>query len=83
LAADPSTRKRDVAIWYLFVAGIGLLLAQLAWSSYSQIETIPFSQFDQLVVENKVHDVTIGADLVQGTLKEPARRQDAIRFGPR
>jgi cell division protease FtsH len=71
LAADPSTRKRDVAIWYLFVAGIGLLLAQLAWSSYSQIETIPFSQFDQLVVDNKVHDVTIGADLIQGTLKEP------------
>jgi len=71
MATDPSTRQRDVAIWYLFIAGIGLLLAQLAWSSYSQVETIPFSQFEQLVTENKVHDVTIASDFVQGTLKDP------------
>ena len=71
MAAEPSTRKHDVIIWYVFAAMIGILVLQWAWTTYSQIETIPFSQFEQLVSENKVSEVAVGQDTIQGKLKEP------------
>ena len=71
MAVKPSTRKHDVIIWYVFAAMIGILVLQWAWTTYSQIETIPFSQFEQLVSENKVSEVAVGQDTIQGKLKEP------------
>src|SRR5665213_2924410 len=70
MATEQSTRKRDITIWYVAGAIGGVLLLQWAWASYSQIETIPFSQFDQLVSQNKVAEVAVGADTIQGELKE-------------
>lgn len=70
MATEPSARKRDVAIWYVMIAIGSVLLLQWIWVSYSQIETIPFSQFDQLVLQNKVSEVAVGSDTIQGELKE-------------
>ncbi len=67
----PDARKRQIMIWYVLVAVMGVLLFQALWTSYSQVETIPYSQFETLLDQNKVADVTVGADSVQGTLKEP------------
>jgi cell division protease FtsH len=50
---------------------IGVLLFQHFWLSYSQIETIPYSEFERLLKDGKVAEVTVGADAIQGTLKEP------------
>jgi len=71
MAADDTGKKRDVAIWYIFFAAIGLLVIQWAWGIYSQVETIPYSQFDQLVAANNVATVAVGSDSIQGTLKTP------------
>ena len=68
---DQPDKKRDLAVWYVFFALAGLLAIQWAWGTYSQIETIPYSQFDQLVAAGKVSEVSIGADSIQGTLKSP------------
>jgi len=68
---EPEGRKRQIMIWYTVAAVIGLLLFQYFWMSYSQIETIPYSQFEQLLSEGKVSEVTVGADSIEGTLKEP------------
>ena len=68
---DQPDKKRDLAVWYVFFALPGLLAIQWAWGTYSQIETIPYSQFDQLVAAGKVSEVSIGADSIQGTLKSP------------
>jgi cell division protease FtsH len=38
---------------------------------YTQIETIPYSQFEQLLDQNKISEVVVGSDTIQGTLKEP------------
>lgn len=70
MATEPDLRKRDFATWYVFSAVMGLLLLQWAWAHYSQIETIPFSQFEQLVSQNKVAEVAVGQDAIRGTLRE-------------
>jgi len=71
MAKEPLTRKHDITIWYVFAAVFGMLLLQWIWANYSQVATIPFSQFDQLVSQDKVAEVAIGTDTIQGTLKEP------------
>jgi len=67
----PDARKRQIMIWYVLAAVIGILAFQAFWASYSQIETIPYSQFETLLDQGQVVSVTVGADSVQGTLKDP------------
>jgi cell division protease FtsH len=58
-------------MWYVIAAIVGVFVVQLFWMSYSQVETIPYSQFESLLAEGKVATVTVGPDAIQGTLKEP------------
>ncbi len=71
MATKPEERKREVVIWYVFAAIIGMLLLQLFLTSYSQTETIPYSQFEQLLSQNKIAAASVSANLIQGSLKEP------------
>jgi hypothetical protein len=70
---EPEARKRQIMLWYTVAAVIGVLLFQYFWVNYTQIETIPYSQFEQLLAEGKVAEVTVGTDSIEGTLKEPLR----------
>ena len=83
---EPDVRKRQIMIWYTVAAVIAVLLFQYLWESYSQIETIPYSQFEQLLADGKVAEVTVGADSIAGTLKEPLpsgkRQFFAVRVDP-
>lgn len=67
---DPSSRKQGITIGYFVAAGIGMLLLQWALASYSQIDTIPYSQFEQLVAQGGVTEVAVGQDTIQGKLKD-------------
>jgi cell division protease FtsH len=69
MALEPDARKRQVIIWYVVAAMFGVLLFQQFWSSYSVVETISYTQFETLLDQNKIADVTVGADSIQGTLK--------------
>ena len=83
---EPDVRKRQIMIWYTVAAVIGVLVFQYFWATYSQIETIPYSEFERLLSEGKVAEVTVGADSIQGSLKEPLpggkRAFFAIRVDP-
>src|SRR5579872_2086437 len=68
---EPETRKRQIMIAYTVAAVIGVLVIQYFWASYSQIETVAYSQFEQLLNEDKIAEVTVAADSIQGTLKAP------------
>ena len=83
---EPDVRKRQIMIWYTIAAVVGVLLFQQFWSSYSQIQTIAYSEFERLLDEGKIAEVTVGTDAVQGSLKEPLpsgkREFFAIRVDP-
>src|SRR6266481_694583 len=64
-------RKHQFATWYIFAAFLGVMLIQFLWLRSTQIETIPYSQFEQLLAENKISEVLVGTETIQGTLKEP------------
>src|SRR5258708_14809492 len=68
---EPEERKRQFATWYVFAAFLGVMLIQFLWLRVTQIETIPYSQFEQLLAENKISEVMVGTETIQGALKEP------------
>ena len=68
---DAEQRKHQFATWYIFAAFLGVMLIQFLWLRFTQIETIPYSQFEQLLAENKISEVLVGTETIEGTLKEP------------
>ncbi|HTV65620.1 MAG TPA: ATP-dependent zinc metalloprotease FtsH [Bryocella sp.] len=69
MAPDSSSRKQRVTVGYVFAAGIAVLLLEWWLTTYSQTETIPFSQFEQLVAQGEVAEVAVGQDTIQGKVK--------------
>jgi cell division protease FtsH len=71
MATEPSERKQNIIVWYIFAALTAALLLQWAWAAYREVDRIPYSQFEQLLAEGKIAEVAVGEDAIQGTLKEP------------
>jgi cell division protease FtsH len=70
MESDPSSRKQAVTIGYFFAAVIGMMLLQWVLATYNTVDTIPYSEFEQLVAQGKVTEVAVGQDTIQGKLKE-------------
>ncbi len=68
---DPKDRKQSWTIWYVVIAFLAVSALQQLWTTMSQTEMMPYSQFEQLVSAKQVSDVVISADTIQGTLKTP------------
>ncbi|CAM5766623.1 ATP-dependent zinc metalloprotease FtsH [Labrys miyagiensis] len=78
MAKQSSSRKQYITIWYVLIALVGVLLLQWILAQRGQVETIPFSQFDQLVTQNKVTQVSVGPDRIEGVLKEPLQSGNTL-----
>jgi cell division protease FtsH len=70
MESDPSSRKQAVTVGYVFAAAIGILVLQWLFTTYNTVDTIPYSEFEQLVAKGDVQEVAIGTDVIQGKLKE-------------
>jgi len=69
---EPQARRRQIHIWYFLAAFLMLLGFQAWWFASRQVEQIPYSQFEQLLADDKIADVAIGIDTIEGRLKEPS-----------
>src|SRR5260370_2696480 len=58
------SRTQRIAIGLMTAVAFGFLVLEWAWVSYNQIDTIPFSQFEQLVAEGNVTEVAVGQDTI-------------------
>ena len=70
MESDPSTRKQSIAVGYIFAASIGMVLLQWVLATYNTVDTIPYSEFEQLVAKGHVTEVAVGQDTIQGKLKD-------------
>jgi cell division protease FtsH len=70
MESDPSSRKRTAAMGVIVLAGVAILLLQWLVATYNTIDTIPFSEFEQLVAQGSVTEVVVGQDTIQGKLKD-------------
>jgi cell division protease FtsH len=70
MASDQPSRKQNIIIGIMAAAALGSLVLEWALVSYNQVDTIPFSQFERLVGEGSVTEVTVGQDIIQGRVKD-------------
>ena len=85
---DKSTNKQEwrFDIGYFLLAIIAILIFQQVWATYSQTQVVPYSEFFDLLREDKIAEVEVGEKAVRATLKKPlpdGRKQVlAVRVDP-
>ncbi|HSD19589.1 MAG TPA: ATP-dependent zinc metalloprotease FtsH [Anaeromyxobacter sp.] len=70
---------------YVLLAALGVMLLQNWWFQSQAIQTIPYSEFQKLVREDKIERVVVSEGEVQGEFKEPVngkKRFAATRVDP-
>jgi cell division protease FtsH len=70
-------RKTQINIWYFVAAFIAFSLLQGFYQASKQYTTIPYSQFETLLDQDKIDKLWIQQDTIQGTLKKPEK--DGLR----
>ena len=56
---------------YLFIALLAVVMLRDAWVGMSQVETIPYSQFQHHLKAAELEEIAISNNLIQGKLKKP------------
>jgi cell division protease FtsH len=64
-------RKTHIHFWYIVLA-MAMVLATQSWrEQMQQIETIPYSEFQSLLKEGKLAEISISTTKIRGKLKSP------------
>jgi cell division protease FtsH len=69
---DTDKRKQTWMVWYVIIVVFGILLARQMWDTAKQTEAIPYSAFEQLAADHKIAEAVVGAETIEGKLKQPA-----------
>jgi cell division protease FtsH len=72
-------RRTYFNLWYLIAAVLCVLWLRDVWVNMTQVESIPYSQFQQDLREGRIKDIAIAANTVQGSYKE-AKPDGRTRF---
>lgn len=71
-------KKFHINIWYFIGAMLIILLLQEWWVTYSQVQTVPYSEFQTLLQDGKIAEIGIADTNIRAELKEPL--PDGRRF---
>jgi len=63
--------RTNFNIGFAIAAVFVVLLIQYFFANFHQVATIPYSQFQQLLQQNKIENVAVSERYLQGTLKQP------------
>ena len=66
-------RKTQINIWYFVAAFMVFSLLQGFYQASKQYTTIPYSQFETLLDQDKIDKLWIEQSTIQGTLKKPEK----------
>ena len=64
-------RKEHFNFWYFVIAFMAVVLLQHWLADLQQVETIPYSKFQDLLREGKVAEISIAEDHIRGRLHSP------------
>jgi cell division protease FtsH len=64
-------RQTKFNIWYVAIALMAVVWMRDLWVNMSQIETIPYSEFQHHLKAGALEEISISNNLIQGKLKSP------------
>lgn len=68
-------RKTKFHLWYAFLAVWGVLALNNLWVQATQVEQIPYSQFQAYLEEGRIEEISITQNHIRGKLKDPQEGQ--------
>src|SRR6202171_3081233 len=68
--ADMNRKQTGFNLGYVLIAVMGVLVLQDFWMRRQAVATIPYSEFQKLVREDKIANVVVGQDQLSGEFKE-------------
>src|SRR5512132_4569989 len=72
-------KKQQVNIWYVLLAILALLFFQSWWVEQRQVETLPYSQFEKLLREGGIEEMSVGTNVIEGKLKHSIEGRGEFR----
>src|SRR5437763_1835109 len=66
----PVKKETQYHAWYWIAALIGIMVIQAVFASYTQIQTIPYSEFQDDLKAGKIAEVRVSGNYIQGKFKE-------------
>jgi cell division protease FtsH len=72
-------KKQQLNIWYILLAMLALLFFQSWWIEQSKVETLPYSQFEKLLQQGDIAEMSVGTNVIEGKLKQPIEGRSEFR----
>ncbi|MCV0427002.1 MAG: ATP-dependent zinc metalloprotease FtsH [Roseibium sp.] len=66
-------KKHQINLWYAFIAMMLVLMFQSWWTTYKNVEPIPYSQFETYLKDKKIESIEVKENTIQGKFKEPLK----------
>src|SRR5258708_21101778 len=67
----PIKKETQYHAWYWIAAMGGMMVIQAVFASYTQVQTIPYSEFQDDLKAGKIAEVRVSGNYIQGKFKEP------------
>jgi cell division protease FtsH len=63
---------------YLIFALVALMLVQRWWQEAQSVDVVPYSEFEQMLEQGRIAEITVGEQLIVGKLKQPEGRKTTV-----
>jgi cell division protease FtsH len=71
LLPNKMEKQTQFNIWYLILATLAVLFLHDVWVQMRTVEPVPYSQFQDLLKDGKVKEISITNNYIQGELNQP------------
>ena len=68
-------KEHHINFWYVIIAIFGILMLRDAWVQQQHVETVAYSDFQNLLAAGKVAEVVVSDETITATLKEEVSGQ--------
>ena len=78
-------KQTQISVWYFLAALLAVLWLREIWVESRQVEPLPYSEFQRLLRDGQIKEITISDRLIQGTLATPVEGRSrfvTIRVDP-
>ena len=71
----PIKRPSQLAIWYWLLAILAVLYLRGVWVGMQEVESIPYSDFQQYLKDGRITEVVIRANTIEGEFSQPVNNR--------
>jgi cell division protease FtsH len=71
-------RKTQLNLGYLIFALLAMVLVQQWWQRVQTVEVVPYSEFEQILAQDKISEVTVSDQHITGKLKSPEKGKSIV-----